>query len=200
MAKLLILKVLSEDGKGSYKNIIDAIKYATTWTGPKGEKVRIISMSLGGGSDVSKLHDAIKNAVNKDILVVCASGNDGDNNSNTDEYNYPAAYPEAVSVGAVKLDKKMANFSNTNKNVDLVAPGVNILSTYLKGSYAKLNGTSMATPHVASAAALIINHSEAEFRRKLSETEIYAQLIKKTTSLGYDKRSEGNGIIDLSKL
>lgn len=199
LAKLLILKVLSKDGSGSYKNIINAIKYATDWTGPKGEKVRVISMSLGGGSDIAKLHEAIKNAVNKNILVVCASGNEGDNNSNTDEYSYPAAYPEAVSVGAVDLNKKMAGFSNTNKNVDLVAPGVNILSTYLKGKYAKLSGTSMATPHVAGAAALIINDSEADFKRSLSEAEVYAQLIKRTTSLGYDKRSEGNGLLDLSK-
>lgn len=199
MAKLLILKVLSKDGSGSYKNIINAIKYATDWTGPNGEKVRVISMSLGGSADVPKLHEAIKNAVNHNISVVCASGNEGDNNSSTDEYSYPAAYPESVSVGAVDLNKKMAVFSNSNENVDLVAPGVDILSTYLRGKYAKFSGTSMATPHVAGAVALIINSSEAEFKRNLSEAEIYAQLVKKTTSLGYDKRSEGNGLLDLSK-
>lgn len=199
LAKLLILKVLSKNGSGSYKSIIDAINYAVDWTGPNGEKVRIISMSLGGSLSVKKLHEAVKNAVANDILVICASGNEGDNKSETDEYSYPAAYPEAISVGAVDLDKKIAKFSNSNKNVDVVAPGVNILSTYLKSGYAKLSGTSMATPHVSGAAALIINASEEDFQRKLSEAEIYAQLVKKTTSLGYDKRSEGNGIIDLSK-
>ena len=199
LAKLLILKVLSQDGSGKYKNIIEAIKYATDWKGPNNERVRVISMSLGGTLDVKKLHTAVKNAVDSGIMVICAAGNEGDNNSDTDELSYPAAYNESIAVGAVDYDKKIATYSNSNDNVDLVAPGNEILSTYLNGKYARLSGTSMATPHISGAAALIINEMEAAYGRTLTEAELYAQLIKKTIPIGYDKKSEGNGMIDLSK-
>lgn len=198
-AKLLILKALKKDGSGDYKNIIDAIYYAIKWRGKKKEKVRVISMSLGGSSDVAKLHTAVKEAVNNNIMVICASGNEGDSNAKTDEFSYPAAYTEAISVGAVDLDGNIAAYSNSNYNVDLVAPGSNILSTYPNDKYAVLSGTSMATPHVSGAAALIIKMSETEFGRSLSEPELYAQLVKRTTSLGLSKKSEGNGLLDLSK-
>lgn len=198
-AKLLILKVLGKSGEGNYQSIIDAINYAIKWRGPNKEKVRIINMSLGGNAHIPKLHEAVIKAVNNNILVVSASGNNGDNDYNTDELNYPAAYNEAVSVGAIDFLKRITKYSNSNNNVDLVAPGNDIISTYLDGKYAKLSGTSMATPHVSGAAALIINMCEAEFGRTLTEAEIYAQLIKRTTTLGLDRRLEGNGMLDLSK-
>lgn len=199
LSKLLIVKVLNKNGSGNYKEIIDGIKYATNWRGKNNERVRIISMSLGGELDLPKLHEAVINAVNNNILVICACGNNGDNNYKTDEFSYPAAYSEAISVGAVDFNRKIAKYSNSNDNVDLVAPGNDILSTYLNGKFAKLSGTSMATPHISGAAALLINKYEAEFGRTLTEPEIYAQLIKKTTALGYNKKIEGNGLIDLSK-
>ncbi|MDF2873233.1 MAG: Intracellular serine protease [Anaerocolumna sp.] len=199
LVKLLIVKVLDKNGSGSYQSIIEGINYAVSWRGENGEKVRVISMSLGGPNDVTKLHTAVQEAVAANILVVCAAGNEGDNNSNTNELSYPAAYDESIAVGAVDFNNKIAKFSNSNDNVDLVAPGVGILSTYIGGKYATLNGTSMATPHVSGALALIINESEGNFERTLTETELYAQLIKKTVSLGIDKRSQGNGLIDLSK-
>lgn len=199
LVKLLILKVLDKNGSGSYQSIIDGINYAVSWRGSNGEKVRVISMSLGGPTDVANLHNAVKNAVANDILVICAAGNEGDNNSKTNEYSYPGAYNEAIAVGAIDFNKKIATFSNSNDNVDLVAPGVGILSTYIGGKYATLSGTSMATPHVSGAAALIINESESAFQRHLTEAELYAQLIKKTVDLGVSKKSQGNGLIDLSR-
>lgn len=200
LVNLLIVKVLDKNGSGSYQSIIDGINYAVAWRGSKGEKVRAISMSLGGPSNVEKLHDAVKNAVNNNVLVICAAGNEGDNSSKTNEYSYPAAYNEAIAVGAVDFNKTIAKFSNSNDNVDLVAPGVGILSTYIGGKYATLSGTSMATPHVSGAAALIINDSESSFGRSLTEAELYAQLIKKTVDIGIDKKSQGNGLLDLSKV
>ncbi len=192
-ASLLILKVLQGDGGGSYQGIVDAINYAIQWRGPQGEAVRVISMSLGGPEDSPELHDAIKRAIVANIIVVCAAGNTG-----KEEKQYPGGYHEVVGVGAVDLQKVLAKFSTMNQEIDVVAPGVEILSTYLGGKYAKLSGTSMATPHVSGALALIINQCEKDFGRMLTEDEIYAQLCKRTVTLGYKKFKEGNGFVDLT--
>lgn len=196
--KLLIVKALGGDGSGNYQSIIDGIRFVIQWRGPHGEKVRIISMSLGGPQDLSELHQAIIDAVANQILIVCAAGNNGDGNPNTIETSYPGAYPEVVEIGAVDLKGAPAGFTNTNSEVDLVAPGVNIVSTFPNHQYAKLSGTSMATPHVSGGAAVLIHKLEQEYGRQLSEAEIYAQVCKHTRNLGLDKRLEGNGMLDLT--
>jgi major intracellular serine protease len=197
-AKLLILKVLTGEGSGNYEWMIKAIEYALTWKGPNGERVRVISMSLGGPEDEPALHEAIIKAVRQQVLVVVAAGNEGDNNPDTPELSYPGAYNEVIQVGAVDLQGKLAEFSNTNNEVDVVAPGVKILSTYPGGKYGVLSGTSMATPHVSGALALIINECEKEFGRSLTEDELYAQLCKRTIPLGFGARAEGNGFVNLA--
>lgn len=194
-AKLLILKALSTNG-GQYAWVINAINYAVA------QKVHIISMSLGGSYNDNKLHLAIINAVNKGILVVCAAGNEGDGTDITAELSYPAAYNEVISVGSIDINRHASEFSSTNNEVDLVAPGQGlgtrgIVSTAPGGGYTEMSGTSMATPHVSGALALIINWATSKFGRNLTETEIYAQLIKKTVSLGYSKKIEGNGMLYL---
>ncbi|MED1468433.1 S8 family peptidase [Bacillus salipaludis] len=194
-ANLLILKVLGKDGSGQYDWIINAIHYAIE------QKVDIISMSLGGPTDVKELHDAIKEAVlNHQILVVCAAGNEGDGDSTTDEFAFPGSYNEVISVGAVDLNRHSSYFTNSNNEVDLVAPGEKITSTYLNGTYATLSGTSMATPHVSGALALLKDLSSKQFERVLTEPELYAQLIKRTVPLGDSPKAEGNGLIYLTLL
>lgn len=196
--KILALKVLTGDGKGNATWITNAINYAIDWRGPRGEKVSVINMSLGGPTHYQIMHDAIKRAVANDILVVCSAGNNGDGDDSTIEFTYPGSYPEVVQVGAVDQNKKLAPFSNTNDEVDLVAPGVNIISAYPGAKYAMLSGTSMAAPHVTGAAALLINVFEKKFGRRPSEAELYAQIIKKTVAIeGYSRRGVGNGILDL---
>lgn len=197
--KLLILKVLDKDGAGDYQNIIDAVNYATKWEGDNGEKVTAISLSLGGPNDESELHDAIKAAVDEDILVVCAAGNEGDNSGETDEISYPGYYKEVIEVGAVDEDKKLADFSSSNKRVNLVAPGVKVLSTYSGGKYAKLSGTSMATPHSSAAAALLFNELKQKLDRAPTERELFSELNKQTESLGNSKKEEGNGLVHLTE-
>lgn len=198
-ASLLLLKGLTEYGTGDYENIVRAIDYAVKWRGPKGETVRVVSMSLGGSEDISELHEAIKRAVNNNILVVCSAGNNGDGMTDTIELQYPGCYQEVVEVGAVDCNKKLGYFSSSNPQVDILAPGVEILSTFTNGKYAKFSGTSMATPHVSGAAALLINQYEKRENGKLpTEAEIFTELCRHTVSIGYGKNGEGHGLLDLN--
>lgn len=199
-AQMLIVKVLNGEGSGDYAGIISGIHYAIDWTGPNGEKTDVISMSLGGPEDVPELHEAVKRAIDEGIPIVCAAGNEGDDSPATNEYAYPGAYAEVIQVGAVNFERKIASFSNTNDEIDLVAPGVHIYSTFPGSKYATLSGTSMATPHVTGALALIKNIAEEEFARKLTEAELYAQLVRRTIPLGYPKTAEGNGLLALDVL
>ncbi|WP_044022746.1 S8 family peptidase [Bacillus sp. SG-1] len=192
-ASLLIIKVLAgEQGSGRYDWIVDGIQYAID------QGVDVISMSLGGPADYPPLQAVIRQAVDKNISVVCAAGNEGDENAATDEFSYPASYNEVISVGAIDFDRKSSYFTNSNNEVDLVAPGENILSTIPGGKYAKFSGTSMAAPHVSGALALIKLLEESNFDRSLSECELYAQLVKRTIPLGYPKALEGNGLLYLT--
>ncbi|RST76261.1 serine protease [Siminovitchia acidinfaciens] len=191
-ASLLIVKVLNRRGSGLHEWIIKGINFAIE------QKADIISMSLGGPDDNSKLHEAIKQAVCNNILVVCASGNDGDGSDLTDEFAYPGRYNEVICVGAVNHERLSSDFTSSHDEVDLVAPGEEILSTYLNGQYATLSGTSMATPHVSGALALIKVLANKSFGRQLSEAELYAQLIKRTVPLGFSPKLEGNGIVYLT--
>ncbi|PTL37595.1 S8 family peptidase [Alkalicoccus saliphilus] len=196
-AKLLILKVLEGSGGGDMQGIIDAVNYAVSWRGENGERVRVMNLSLGGPQDIPELHEAVKNAVLEGVSVVCAAGNEGDGNLDTDEFAYPGAYNEVIQVGAVNFDGKLTKFTNTNDEIDLVAPGEYIQSTYLEGGYSELTGTSMAAPHVAGAVALVTNWAEEGFNRQISEAEMYAQIIRRTTPLGHPLTAEGNGLITL---
>jgi thermitase len=121
------------------------------WTHTRGAKV--ISMSLGGGQSTT-LRNAVVNAweggaANGSVLVA-AAGNDGNST-----VNYPAGYPEVVSVAATDHNDARASFSNTNSDVEVAAPGVDILSTIPGGQYAELSGTSMATPHASGVAGVL---------------------------------------------
>lgn len=189
--KIYVLKAINRTGTGKLSWVINAIKYAIDL------KVDIISMSLGISENSPKLERAIKDAVNNNISVVCAAGNDGDGNSASFEYSYPAAYMDVISVGAVDKKGVPANFTNSNTAIDVVAPGVDILSTYPNNQFAILSGTSMATPHVTGSLALLKNWSKKEFQRNLTQEELYAQLIKHTKVLEYSRTLQGNGLIYL---
>jgi len=197
---LLICKVLDSRGSGTYDSIINGIEYATHWRGPNNERVRVINMSLGGPMDDPRLEKSILDACAAGILVVVASGNEGDNNPETFEYSYPSSYNECVTVAACDENAKIASFSNEHLQVDVIAPGVRVLSTFPNNRYAVLSGTSMATPFVSGAFALIVGIGEKQFRRELTESELYALLVKTCCSLGYKKSTEGNGLPKLTHL
>lgn len=199
-AKLLGCKVLDKNGSGSYQSIIDGIRYAANWTGPNGEKVRVMNMSLGGPDNEPELENVILEAVSKGILIVCASGNEGDGNEESLEFGYPALYNECITIAACDENKQLAPFSNNSLEVDAIAAGVNVVSAYPGNQYAYLSGTSMATPHISGIFALLINIGEKEFKRTLTESELFGLLVKVCCSIGFEKSSEGYGLPQLSKI
>lgn len=191
-AKLLILKVLDKNGNGNVESIVNAVNYATS------QKVDIINMSLGCKANIPEFQDAVKRAINNGIVVVSASGNEGDGKADTIEIDYPSGYEQVISVGAMDNRRLTATFSNSNCYVDLLAPGVNVISTSYDGNYALMDGTSMACPHISGVLALLKEWGRIEFGRTLSVMELYAQLIKNTIELnGIDRKIQGNGLMFL---
>lgn len=172
--EIIVCKVLDSRGSGSYDSIIAGLNFAIE------QNVDVISMSLGGSKHDDRLYESILKAVNKDILVVCASGNESHNDIDVMEYSYPAFYNEVIEVSACDYNYNVAPFSNNNKNIDVISYGVNINGALLDNKFGTLSGTSMATPMVAGFLILLKQKFEKEFNRKLTEQEIYASLIQNT--------------------
>ena len=142
--KILPVKALDQTGAGTTYSVAQGIIWATD------NGAKVINMSLGNYADAQFLHEAIKYAYDRDVVLVAATGND-----NTERPGYPAAYPEVLSVSATDYNLRKASFSNYGDYVDVMAPGESIASTYPDNQYAALSGTSMACPHVTALAALI---------------------------------------------
>ena len=143
-ADLYAIKVLDASGSGYLSDVIEGIDWAIS------KNIKVINMSLGCDCNIQSLHDAVIRAKNAGVVVVAAAGNSGG------AVIYPAAYPEAIAVGATDSNDQIAYFSSRGPEVDLAAPGFAIYSTYRGTGYATLSGTSMASPHVAGSAALVL--------------------------------------------
>jgi len=196
-SKLLILKVMDRNGFGSYKALIEAIHYAMDWTGPNGEKVNCINMSLGGSKPNETLHATIKAASQKGIVLVSAAGNHGDGNPNSFERSYPGYYQEVNQIGSVTQDLEPSLFSNNNVNIDFVAPGENVYSTHLDNKFVELTGTSMAAPYVAGSVALILNMIDRK-NPAMIPYFVYHYLLTHAKKLNYSIHSVGNGLVQLT--
>lgn len=199
-ANLWALKVLDSSGSGSYSNLIDALG----WCVENG--MEVANMSLGGTFCSRSLQKACNNAYKEGVLLVAAAGNSGES---TGRIEYPAKYDSVIAVSA--LDKNadnpdqsntIASFSSYGSQIELAGPGVAVLSTVptntsykisdLSG-YKKLNGTSMSTPHVVGAAALVIASGAAS-----GASAIRDQLDNTAEGLGEPGRDNyfGYGLVD----
>jgi subtilisin family serine protease len=194
-ADLYAIKVLDARGSGTLANLIKGINYAISID------VDVINMSLGFGSateaQLLPLHAVIIDAVEANITVVAAAGNDP-----AIQTSLPGRYPEVLSVAAIDKNYTLAYFNSTGK-IDFTAPGVSIYSTYKK-SYATLSGTSMASPHVAGAVALILDRPESDLNgdgiiTPMEVEDVLKQISVDLASPGFDNLS-GWGLIDLSRL
>ncbi|MCD9024488.1 S8 family serine peptidase [Cohnella silvisoli] len=178
------VKVLNDAGNGTYAQVIQGIEWAID------NNMNIISMSFSGTADSQALHQVISQAQQAGILLIAAAGNLG---SGTETETYPALYPEVVSVGATTESNQRANLSSTGDQLDIVAPGVNILSTYKDGGYTSLSGTSMAAPYVTGAAAVVWSQHRSE-----NALTIMNSLYDQATPLG-PTHEYGHGLVNLAR-
>lgn len=149
-AEIYALKVSDSRGKGSFSGLIKGIDWAIE------HDMDIVTMSITGTGGTKALQKAVQLAYNEyGIILVAAVGNGG-----SGEVLYPAAYEEVIGVGSVTEDGEKSSFSRTGEEVELVAPGSDIKSTAIDGKYRVTSGTSMATPFVTGAAALLLETDE----------------------------------------
>lgn len=181
---LYAIKVLDQYGNGNYSDIIAGIEWAIA------NDMDIINMSFGGSTSSRTLQKVVDKAYNGGILLISSAGNNGYDKKGS--ITYPAAYEAVIAVGAVDQQNKRVNFSSTGRQLELVAPGVGILST-VPGGYGYESGTSMASAHVAGVAALVWQDKPT-----LSNVQVRNQLINTAFSLG-DPFSFGNGLVDAIK-
>jgi len=148
-ARIVPVRALGDDGSGTASDVLRAYDYA------RRAGARVVNASLGGSSPSRAERDAI--AAAPDVLFVVAAGNDGADNDVLPAYPCNLDLPNVICVAASDRSDGLADFSNRGAStVDLGAPGVAIASTWLGGDWVLLDGTSMATPHVAGAAALLL--------------------------------------------
>lgn len=164
-ASLYALKVLDAGGSGYWSDVIAALQWAVD------NDIQVTNNSYGSGSDPGiTVKEAFDNSAAAGVLHVAAAGNSGNPPGKGDNVGYPARYGSVIAVAATDKNDERARFSSTGDAVELAAPGVAINSTKPGGGYVEYNGTSMASPHVAGTAALVIAAGIADVRTQLQTT------------------------------
>jgi subtilisin len=180
-ASLYALKVLNGRGSGSWDDVVAALE----WCVDSG--MQVVSMSFGGTAYPSAgVKDAFDNAYANGTVLVAAAGNHQFYQSSA--VVYPAKFASVIAVSATDKGDKVPSWSNYGLEVELAAPGVDILSTWLGGEYEKKSGTSMACPHVSGTAALVLASGvsdNATVRQRLQETADDLGVSSKDNYYGY---------------
>jgi serine protease len=183
---IMPIKVLSDSGSGTTSDIAEGIRWSTD------HGAQVINMSLGGGGVSSILRSAVKYAHDHGVTVVAAAGNDGG------PVGYPAAYDGVIAVSATDPSGNIANFSSRGKQIAIGAPGTKILQqTVCNGGrdgcekYEAFNGTSMASPFSAAAAALVVSQG-------ITDPDKVREILQDTATEKKERNLFGAGILDAS--
>jgi subtilisin family serine protease len=184
---LLIAKVLDNNGSGSYEWIANGIDWAIQ------QNADIISMSLGGPSTTPVMHRSIHLALAEGKSIFCAAGNDGSLGGNC--IGYPGRYGSVITIAAHDRSGNPAGFSSRGGEIDFMAPGTEIWSTYKDSGYAELSGTSMATPFAAGMGALILSKHRSHQGETSIETneDLRDHLLYMSTHPGWHDNATGYG-------
>ena len=156
---MMALKFLDKYGRGYTSDAIECLVYASNMKADYGINIRATNNSWGGGGESQAMRDVIQAQSNQDILFLAAAGNNGSDND-AEKY-YPASYDSPIIVSVASSDKHDGRASHSNygaETVDVSAPGLGIISTYIDNGIILLGGTSMATPHVSGVVALLAAH------------------------------------------
>jgi hypothetical protein len=177
-AWLYAVKVLADDGKGYISDVIEGIDWCVQ------NEMRVLNMSLGTANDVLAFKEACDKAYADGILLIAAAGNEDDNG-----VLYPAKYESVIAVAAADEYDNVPSWSSRGPEVELAAPGVNVLSTYKGSAYAWADGTSMASPHVSGTAALVwaknLGLTNIQVRSVLQQTAFDLGPVGKDNLYGY---------------
>lgn len=191
-ADLYAVKVLDRKGNGYLSDIIEGLQWVVA------NDLDVVNMSLGTSSYSASFDSAVQQTIASGVVVVAAAGNSG---PGTNTVMYPAKFPGVIAVAATDSSNSLASFSSRGPEVDLAAPGVSVFSTYKNQSYATLSGTSMASPHVAGVAALVLSSpmgtDDANFNGKWDPNEVELRLERTAQDLGatgFDTYF-GNGLV-----
>lgn len=183
--ELYIAKAFASNGMAGENSVISALEWL------KDNNVNIVNMSFSSEKTTQKEYNTIKKCYDSGMVMVAAAGNDGPNCDSGSNIGYPAKFDEVIAVTAVDINKNPAEFSSCGIEAQVAAVGKEVLSTYKENKYAYLSGTSMATPLISGAAAIIQAKAKIRFGRLLSPYEValiidmYADCLKNT---GHDKR------------
>ncbi|MGG4096039.1 S8 family peptidase [Paenibacillus lautus] len=161
------VKAFDYNGSAFVSDIILAIDWCVR------AEIDIINMSFGMQTRSRTLLDIVGKANQAGVIIVASSGNDGKRRT----ADYPARYPQTISVGATDRNRKIPSFSNRGQFVDIYAPGDKIVSAWLQGKYHEMSGTSMATSHVSGAIALLLAQ-----KPDLKKTATLKALLRRTSS------------------
>ena len=188
-AHIYALKVLGANGSGSFSHVIAALQWCVD------NEIQISNNSYGSSGDPGTiLRNAFDNSLAAGVLHVAAAGNSGTRAGKGDNVGYPARYSSVIAVAATDSSNNRASFSSTGPAVEIAAPGVGIRSTVPGGGWDVFNGTSMASPHVAGVAALLIKSGITD------PTAVRNSLKNSAIDLGTAGRDNlfGYGLVDVA--